>query len=257
MSTQDKIKDMKISSPTATVSASPTPEMEFLGLQSQEFRDLYAFYRELLPNGLSQKELTVSLAARIADSYGLPSSASSKIASIVLSAFSSPSFSSLFLDCDDCGRGSSPISAPGAVSDSPSFPIRPNHAFILQSDAAAFRSLTSVDPHSSPELRCLLLSFLISYRRNWHPKGWVRYDRRAIMYMAGLSSASSKKQESLTSYLHQEYGLDMQVIGSNSPIPCFLFPWAKEHPESPANPRIDLGPCSPASVSSAVASLLS
>ncbi len=246
MSTQIKIKDMKISS----ASASPAPEMEFLGLQSQEFKDLFAFYQELLPNGLSQKELAVSLAARIADSYGLPSSASSRIAAIVLSAFSSPSFSSRFLDCD-------PVPAPGAVPGSPSFPIRPNHAFILQSDAAAFRSLTSVDPHSSPELRRLLLSFLISYRRNWHPKGWVRYDRRAIMYMAGLSSVSSKKQEALTSYLHQEYGLDMQVIGSNSPIPCFLFPWAKEHPESPANPRIELGPCSPASVSSAASALLS
>lgn len=220
-----------------TANTSPiSRDLEFLGLQTPEFRDSYDTYVSMSSSGSSQKDILGAIASKMASSYGIPEKAAAKMASIAVRSFSDPAFPALFADC-----------APTGPSPDPA-----GHAHILRSDAMAFRDLTAADPHSSFELRCLLMSLLVNYRRNWHPKGWVRYDRRAIMHMAGLSLSSQKTKEELTSYLHREYGMEMQVVGSNSPMPCYMFAWAKSHAESPSNPRIDLGPYEPASVFAAV-----
>lgn len=229
---------------TATVS-STSKALEFYNLQSPEFRSAYELYQSLITSSPapSQKELVSALTSHIASTYTIPEKPAAKIAALLIKSFSSPTFTQNFVDM--------PTVFPTLLSPSTT-DIDPDHAFILQSDADAFKSLVSADPHSSFELRALLMSFLIAYRRNWHPKGWVHYDRRAILYMAGLSTASTKVKEDLTTYLHTEYGLEMQVIGSNSPIPCFMFAWTKDHPESPSNPRLDLGPYAPSSTFLAV-----
>ena len=49
----------------------------------------------------------------------------------------------------------------------------------------------------------------------------------------------------------------MQVVGSNSPIPCFRLSWMEEEPPtSQSNPIQDIGPLAPASVSYTVCEVL-
>lgn len=219
---------LALSIPILPLPTQASDETNFLSLQSAEFQALYGLYASLSSPPRPPKEIVQALSSFVSSSYNIPPSPASKIAALAVRSFSSPSFPSLFADASA------------------------SSSFILSSDAAAFSTLTSADPHSVFPLRSLLMSFLVQYRRAWHPKGWVRYDRRAILHLAGLDAASSQTKEDLISYLHREYGLEMQVIGSASPTPCFLFQWAKDHPESPSNPRIDLGPYSPSSVYAAV-----
>ena len=222
----------------------------FLSLAPQVLQDAYSLYLSLSSSpkegGVAergQKDAQKEIAQAMADfasasAPGMPPAAAAKTAQALIRSFSDPSF------------------AP-SLSDSPSAPEGRKRAFVLESDLARFREYSLSDPHSTQELRLLLMSLLIQYRRNWHPKGWVHYDRGAIMHMAGLDAASARAKEGLTSYLHSEYGLEMQVIGSNNPIPCFRLAWAESQPESPSNPRVDLGPYSPPTTASAVAMAMS
>lgn len=109
----------------------------------------------------------------------------------------------------------------------------------------------------SYDARRLLVTFTAWDRTYPHPSGWVRYDRPAIMCLAGLSGLRPSEQEALTQLLHRSYGLDMQVVGSNSPIPCFRLSWLEEEPPiGQSNPLQDVGPLSPATVSYAVCEVL-
>ena len=84
---------------------------------------------------------------------------------------------------------------------------------------------------ATPQQAALLFSFLIFYRRNFHKTGWIRYNKKAIVYLASADKLPMKEQENLTAELHNLFGLDMRVIGSNQPIPCFALPWAYEQPQ--------------------------
>lgn len=252
--------------PAAIDEAAKTPEgaktsaaskgERFLSLAPQTLQDAYSLYLSLSASeGGEAEEATKEKGGQkggpqggktsqamadfvSASAPGMPPAAAMKAAQALIRSFSDPSF------------------AP-SLSDSPSAPEGRKRAFVLESDLARFREYSLSDPHSTQELRLLLMSLLIQYRRNWHPKGWVHYDRGAIMHMAGLDAASARAKEGLTSYLHSEYGLEMQVIGSNNPIPCFRLAWAESQPESPSNPRVDLGPYSPPTTASAVAMAMS
>lgn len=207
----------------------------YLSLSAKEKEDMKAEGKERDGQKRAHGETAQAMADFVsASAPGMPPAAAMKAAQALIRSFSDPSF------------------AP-SLSDSPSAPEGRKRAFVLESDLARFREYSLADPHSTQELRLLLMSLLIQYRRNWHPKGWVHYDRGAIMHMAGLDAAPAKAKEGLTSYLHSEYGLEMQVIGSNNPIPCFRLAWAESQPESPSNPRVDLGPYSPPATASAVA----
>lgn len=86
----------------------------------------------------------------------------------------------------------------------------------------------------------LLLSLIVYARTYPHPSGWIRFDRREILHMAGLSRLSSREQDILTSQLHFQYGFDMQVVGSTQPIPCFRINWLSPADET-ENPLVDIG----------------
>ena len=88
------------------------------------------------------------------------------------------------------------------------------------------------------------------YRRNFHKSGWVRYDKKLVFYLAGLQDLPVKESEELTQYLHQEYGFDMQVVGSNSPIPCFKMDWLFDQPQpgSHINAFLEYGDFSPETI---------
>ncbi len=207
----------------------------FLSLQPAAFREAYSFWLSLpTPPETDPKARIRALAEELSSSHGIPQEASRKAAALLDARFSDPSFAASFADAPS-----------DAARPSPSAPDPRSRSLILASDERLFREYVAADPEATFELACLLLSFLIQYRREWHPNGWVRYDRRSIMHIAGLSSASPKDKEALIAHLHSQYGLRMRVIGSNNPLPCFMLDWAKDHPESSSNPRVDLGPYSP------------
>lgn len=122
-------------------------------------------------------------------------------------------------------------------------------------DVNCLRAMLADEP--SYDARRLLVAFAAWDRAHPHPSGWIRYDRPAIMCLAGLSGLRPSEQEALTQLLHCSYGLDMQVVGSNSPIPCFRLSWMEEEPPiGQSNPIQDVGPLAPASVSYAVCEAL-
>ena len=122
-------------------------------------------------------------------------------------------------------------------------------------DINCLRAMLADEP--SYDARRLLVAFAAWDRAYSHPSGWIRYDRPAIMCLAGLSGFRPSEQEGLTQLLHRSYGLDMQVVGSNSPIPCFRLSWLEEEePVCQSNPIQDIGPLSPASVSYTVCEVL-
>lgn len=71
----------------------------------------------------------------------------------------------------------------------------------------------------------LLAAFLTEVMTNYHPTGWLRYNRKSIFSLASVNTRSVADQEKITKKLHDHYQLLMRVVGSNQPIPCFKFSW--------------------------------
>lgn len=103
-------------------------------------------------------------------------------------------------------------------------------AFLYVEDIRLYKEKTEKEKNLN--LKKLLLAFMIFARLNPHPSFWIRYDREEIFFLAGLTKLKTSEQELLTKSLHKCYDLNMQVVGSNSPIPCFKIEWlAKDYPE--------------------------
>lgn len=108
---------------------------------------------------------------------------------------------------------------------------------------------------SSPEVRRLLVAFLIYARANPHPSFWIKYDKKVVFFLASIQKLKVSEQNDLTIRLHNLYNLDMQVVGSNQPIPCFKISWqAEQEPaaDTPDNPLVLLGPLNPATITAFV-----
>ena len=120
-----------------------------------------------------------------------------------------------------------------------------------------------------PQVARLLVAFATYARAYPHSSNWIHYDKKTIMYLAGLDKLRVQEQQSLTNYLHEHYSLNMQVVGSTQPIPCFRFEWQASQPrvstlvdedgvvivkedDTPANPLIILGPLTPTTISTYV-----
>ena len=71
----------------------------------------------------------------------------------------------------------------------------------------------------------LLVAFTAHALSNYHPSGWIKYDKKAIIALARLSKLPMAEQEKLTQQLHSSFGIDMRVVGSAQPIPCYALPW--------------------------------
>lgn len=74
-------------------------------------------------------------------------------------------------------------------------------------------------------LKKLLISFAVYASYDPYPTNWIKYDRRTIFFLAGLEKKKSSEQEAYVRQLHTDYGLELQVVGSTQPIPCFKLPW--------------------------------
>lgn len=95
------------------------------------------------------------------------------------------------------------------------------------------------------QLLALLTSFVAYARYNAHPSNWIHYKKHIIFYLAYLDKLKESERISLTQQLHSDYGLNMQVVGSTNPIPCFQFTWMANQP-TPGNrftdnPFMDMG----------------
>jgi hypothetical protein len=221
-------------------------QQNFFELKSHEFKDLYYLYLDLCAAKASRSEIEKSLSDSMKASLKFPEFVSLKVANILIENFSSPSFATIFCDLNTKPNKNT-LSFKEESSEEEA--VRAKY-FITTLDYERFNQMTSVDPHVNASIKHLLLALMSVYRRYFHRSGWIKYDRKVIFYLAGLQELPTKESEELMNYLHQEYGFEMQVVGSNSPIPCFKFAWMLDQPQpgSHLNPFLDFGELSPKTI---------
>lgn len=219
--------------------------IEFTELKPKIWQTLHATYESLLSSSSTPDQVLAALAADLPQ-FGFSEGDSSRIAAAFMKSF-------------DCIRDALALNEDNpAVPDyesaaSPSGKLR---LTLSEQDISCMKAILADEP--SYDARRLLVAFAAWDRANYHHTGWIRYDRQSIMCLAGLSSLRPRDQEALTQHLHREYGLDMQVVGSNSPIPCFRLSWLEEEPPvgDPSNQLLDLGPLSPSAIAFATCETL-
>lgn len=202
----------------------------------------------------------------IYEAHGGPSADPSALAALLVPPLENAGFASADAQriADSFVRSFNAIGEAKALGEAPDAPdyesaASPSGKLRLSlslQDINCLKGILSDEP--SYDARRLLVAFAAWDRANPHPSGWIRYDRPAVMCLAGLSNLRPSGQEALTQLLHRSYGLDMQVVGSNSPIPCFRLSWMEEEPPifDASNPLQDIGPLSPAMVAYAVCEVL-
>lgn len=230
-----------------------TPQKEFLDLQTQELRIIYEAYKgivnsedfSVLPTPEDKASyLQQQLAEKLSSSFSFPTSVAEQISARIVKLF--PCLQDIETQF---------IITTNTNTDTNTQPQTPT-IFITLKDYERFMEkiqLSNVSP--TDQLKSLLFSFMVFYRDNYHPTGWVRYDRKNIFYLAGLSTLSTQKQEKLVNKLHDHFGLDMRVVGSNQPIPCFKINWLYDQDDvsTPQNPLLSFGPFTPKNLKQIIA----
>lgn len=224
-----------------------TPQKEFLDLQTKELQTIYEAYKEIVSSDeFAQKQtpedqsayIKEALTQKLSSSFSFTQTVAEHIASHVLTLFPQvQDIETQFIINTDADIN----------TNTSTQPLTPT-IFITLKDYERFMEkiqLSNTPP--TEQLKSLLFSFMVFYRDNYHPTGWVRYDRKNIFYLAGLSSLSAQKQEKLVNSLHDHFGLDMRVVGSNQPIPCFKINWLYDQDDvsTPKNPLLSFGPFTP------------
>lgn len=223
--------------------------MNFMKLQPQEIQWIYDFYQDSVHSGLTPQQITLDMASELTSKFHFSEAVSSRVAAKLVSAFSAPDFTYLFIETIISSALSS-----ATDTGAPLTALR-----LSTFEYNAYLSRVKSDPSMTPELAALLLSFLAFYRYSFHPSGWIRYEKKNVFHLAGLSRIPVQQQEALTRYLHTRHGLDMRVVGSNQPIPCFGLAWveAQPLPGSDENPYITLGSLLPETIRAEVAKIIS
>lgn len=219
--------------------------IEFTELKPKIWQTLHATYESLSASSSAPGQVLAALAADLTR-FGFSEGDSARIAAAFMKSFDSIRGALALNEADP--------SVPDYESAaSPSGKLR---LALTEQDVSCMRAILADEP--SYDARRLLVAFAAWDRANYHRTGWIRYDRQSIMCLAGLSGLRPRDQEALTQRLHRGCGLDMQVVGSNSPIPCFRLSWLEEEPPTcdPSNPLIDLGPLSPSAIAFATCETL-
>lgn len=214
---------LSAASPTAATADSKAEDGGNIYTETWEGKD----FSSPLLSPESARSIKDSLATRVS-SWGIPQKSATQIASAFYTYCTSPSAAHFLSAATPTSR-----------------------ALVSRQDLEFYIAALNTTPTLSSQIRRALLAFAAFYRRNYHPKKWVRYDRKSVFFLAGLSDMSATAQEDLTTTLHKEYGLDLRVIGSKSPVPCFYFDWMASQPTpglDPSNPYIDLGPYAPQTI---------
>lgn len=241
-------KKAKSKSTPATLSKSLKnyPPREFLELQTPEIQFLYSVYRDCLKQKLSIADIRATMIKTLVEKYEFTQTIALTIFNEIMHFFSSPRFTDTYINTITDEETLTKIVAHLNKKI-------PRISLTLK-DYERFTEKTSIDDQMTNQLKRLLLSFIVFYRDNYHSTGWVRYDRNNIFYLAGLSKLSSKQQEKLVNYLHLNYNLDMRVVGSTQPIPCYKIDWLydQENVGKMSNPFLSFGPMSPQNLKSII-----
>lgn len=104
-----------------------------------------------------------------------------------------------------------------AFSSSPDFSL-------LSESGSSLEILSPASKRKNPTLD-LLIAFTAHALTTYHISGWIRYEKKEIFALAKLNKLSIAEQEELVRKLHSSFGLDMRVVGSAQPIPCYNAPW--------------------------------
>lgn len=244
---------LNIQSQSKTSSANALPQ--FLDLEPARFQELYNLFLsatsskeaseeeeegDIYTENWEEEEAEISTPSK-EDARSIKELLSARVSSWGITQKAAAQVASAFYTY--C---TSPDTLPFLSATTPS-----SQAYISRQDLEYYIAALNTTPDLSPQIRRALLAFAAFYRRNYHPKKWVRYDRKSILFLAGLLDMSTAAQEDLTTTLHKEYGLDLRVIGSKSPVSCFYFEWMAAQPTpglDPSNPYIDLGPYTPQTI---------
>lgn len=100
------------------------------------------------------------------------------------------------------------------------------------------------------KVRKVLIALAVYTRHNHHPSFWISYDRKFIAHLSGTSKLRVSERQQILAIIHQKYGLSMQVVGSNQPIPCFQLSWQVSQPQisEEENPLVDIGELTPETI---------
>lgn len=213
----------------------------FLALKTQEFSSCFTAYKDLaLKIDSSTPEFFQKMRSFIANTLSIPED--SKEYEAVLNDVTKSFINKVFNSSDGSLFFIDEVHADANANDATH---QEDLVYLTSKDVEIFDRLTSQDPNVSQYLRRLLLALMMYYRRNFHPSGWVRYAREEIFFLAGLAALPTKSKEELTQHLFKEYGFSLRVIGSNSPIPCYMIDWLFE--QAPSEP-FPIGPYLPSTI---------
>ena len=185
-------------------------------------------YLQCIESGLPAAEISQVLSSLLKSSYGVTDTVLQEVVSKLISEFSSYD---------------TPLN---------------EQSIITELDLAHLNTLLPTLA-SVPQAQRLLLALVFNFRANFHPTGWIRYEKKNIMYLAGLDKLPVRDQETLMNQMHRECGLNMRVIGSNNPIPCYTFTWAEVPPQedpTDTSPLLFFGLLTPSTIASVAASPL-
>ena len=212
----------------------------FIQLQPRSWQMLYEQYNSLKRDGNSSDTIREALTSTLSQTFRMETAA--EIADKVLVSFEDTTLALKFYDKSD-------------NPDSEAEYVKPEAQLTIKDIELLREKLASED---SKDAARLLVSFLVYARANPHPSNWIKYDSKVIMFLSSLQKKRVADQTSLTNKLHCFYGLNLRVVGSKNPIPCFNIAWHDSQPpvNSPDNPLVDIGPLEPSTISNFVETTL-
>lgn len=223
-------------------------------MKTNEIQAVYAVYIAAKDLNKTPEEIKTELITFLQKRYNFSATSAKKVVSNLYNSFSKGEFQKSIIDPASSKNSSPSPDFADSPSSSQTVPSESSNIMLTSQDFQKFVELTQADPEITPEIKKLLLSFIIFYRRNFHPSGWIRYDRKNIFYLAGANLYSVSQQEKMTKFLHERYALNMRVVGSNQPTPCYGFSWLQEQPlpGTPNNPYLTLAPLTPEGLESVI-----
>lgn len=213
---------------------------DFVQLQPLTWQKLYNQYLILKKQSKNQDEILNDLSSTLSQIFH--SDVALNIAQKVLNSFESSSLPLKFYN------------AVSSLEDSQDL-VTKNIDYVLPEAQLTLYDINilkeKMKNETDPAIARLLVAFLIYARANPHHTNWIKYDRKVIMFLSSLSKKKVSEQTLLTNKLHNLYNVNMRVVGSTQPIPCFNISWHDDQPlvNSPENPLIDIGPVEPDTIS--------
>lgn len=111
--------------------------------------------------------------------------------------------------------------APSILSSIASASLSTEGILITQKD---YDYLTQALPAMDRPSGKFLLALALYSRAYPHKSNWIRYNISTLLFLSNISKPQQVIR-AMTTYLHDNHGLLLQVVGSKNPIPCFQLSW--------------------------------